>query len=146
MISPSSDSHLHFRVYMAMFAIVVLAIIGCADFGSGPAPLEDDGGNGGGDSSTVLFATHILPIFQANCGGNLCHSPCGPNNGHGLCLVSHTTLSDAEVVIPGDAENSLLVMYLDGRQNPRMPFGRLPLSDSLIQLIRAWIDEGARDN
>lgn len=131
---------------MAMFAIVVLAIIGCADFGSGPVPLEDDGGNGGGDTSTVFFAAQILPIFQANCGGNFCHNPCGPNNGHALCLVSHATLTSAEVVIPGDAQNSLMVRYLDGRQSPRMPYGRLPLSDSLIQLIRTWIDEGALDN
>lgn len=146
MTSPSSDSQYHFRAYMAMFALVVLVIIGCADFGSGPAPLGDDGGNGGGDTSTVLFATHILPIFQANCGGAFCHSPCGSNNGHGLCLASHSTLMAADVLIPGDAQNSQIVMRLDGRENPRMPYGRLPLSDSLIQLIRMWIDEGALNN
>lgn len=130
---------------MLVYAVVAIVIIGCADFGTG-VPTDDDGGNGGEDSTTVSFATHVLPIFQANCGGTLCHSPCGTNNGGGLCLASHATLVAAGVTIAGDAQNSLLVKYLDGRQNPRMPFGRLPLNDSLIQKIRVWIDEGALDN
>lgn len=142
----SDDTQTHFRIFMATFAVVVLGIVGCADFGKGIGPIGDDGGNNGGDTSTVLFASQILPIFQANCSGGLCHSPCGPNNGHGLCLVSHTTLTSSGAVIPGDAQNSLMVKYLDGRQNPRMPYGRLPLSDSLIQVIRTWIDEGALNN
>ncbi len=138
-----NDLRLHFRIFMAAFALVAISIIGCADFGTGVPPAVD---GGGGDSTTVLFATHVLPIFQANCGGGLCHNPCGPNNGRGLCLVSHATLVAGSVTIAGDAQNSLLVQHLDGRRNPRMPYGRLPLNDSLIQLIRTWIDEGALNN
>ncbi len=142
-----SHSPYAFRLFMACFAFVAVMIIGCADFGTGLPPGSDNGGgNGGGDSATVSFAANVLPIFQQNCAGSLCHSPCGPNNGHGLCLVSHATLTSAGVVLPGDAENSLMVRYLDGRETPRMPYGRLPLRDSLIQVIRTWIDEGALNN
>lgn len=135
------------RQGIVSFAVLcVLGLSGCADFGSGVPPPPDDGGNNGGDTATVFFASQVLPIFEANCGGNACHIPCRPTNGGGMCLVSHATLTSAGVVIAGDAESSLLVQYLDGRQSPRMPNGRLPLADSLIQRIRTWIDEGALDN
>ena len=142
MTPPATDTAKHFRMFMAAFALVALAVIGCADFGSGI--LSDD--DGGDDTATVFFGTQVLPIFQANCGGSFCHNPCGANNGRGLCLVSYATLSVSGVVISGDAENSALVQRLEGRQIPRMPYGRLPLDDSLILRIRTWIDEGALDN
>jgi len=142
-----SHSRIEFRWFMATFAIVAIVVIGCADFGTGVKPLDDGGNNGGGDSATVSFAGHVLPIFQTNCSGTFCHIPCGPNNAHDFCLASHASILGHEnVVRPGDAQNSLLVQLIEGRQNPRMPFGRLPLSDSLIQVIRTWIDEGALNN
>lgn len=132
---------------MTAFAFVAIGIIGCADFGTGVKPFDDGGNNGGGDTSTVSFAANVLPIFQSNCSGAFCHSPCGPNNAHDFCLASHASLIGHEnVVTPGDAQNSLLVKYIEGRESPRMPYGRLPLADSLIQVIRIWIDEGALDN
>ena len=146
MLHPDFDSRRHFRIFMATFAAVAIAVIGCADFGTGMKPV-DDGGNNGGDTATVSFATNVLPIFQTNCSGAFCHSPCGPNNAHEFCLASHSSILGHEsVVTPGDAQNSLLVKHIEGRETPRMPYGRLPLSDSLIQVIRTWIDEGAQNN
>lgn len=142
---PTSITYI--RMTVAFFAPVALVIIGCADFGSGVPPVVDDGGNNGGeDTVTVLFATQVLPIFQTNCSGTICHSPCQPSNGAGLCLVSHSTVYGGGVIIPGDAQNSLLIQRLEGRKTPRMPRGRPALNDSLIQLVRTWIDEGALDN
>jgi hypothetical protein len=141
------DSDSQPKLFVALAAFAVLIVIGCADFGVGLPGDDDDGGNNGGnDTVTVHFATQILPIFQANCAGNGCHSPCRANNGGGLCLVSHASLMAGGSVIPGNSENSLMTRYLDGREIPRMPYGRLPLNESLVQLIRAWIDEGALNN
>jgi hypothetical protein len=39
-----------------------------------------------------------------------------------------------------------MIRLVEGRQIPRMPYGRAPLPDSLIGLIRLWIDQGALDN
>lgn len=147
MTSKSHDHTAHLRIFMAAFAITAIAIIGCADFGTGIIPPVNNGDNGDGDSVSVSFAAQVLPIFQTECDGGFCHLPCGPNNGRGLCLVSHATLVSAGVVIAGDAQNSILVMRLEGRVTPRMPYGSInPLPDTLIQLIRTWIDEGALDN
>lgn len=131
---------------MAAFAVVAIAVIGCADFGVGVKTGDDDDNNGG-DTATVSFAANVLPIFQINCSGSFCHMPCGPNNARDFCLATHASILGHEnVVTPGDAQNSVLVRYIEGRENPRMPYGRLPLSDSLIQVIRTWIDEGALNN
>lgn len=135
-------SQFEFRLFMAAFAAAALIVIGCADFGTGLPPAADDGGA----IPTVSFAAHLLPVFQANCSGNLCHIPCTPGNGGGLCLVSYAELMSEGVVSPGDAQNSILTQYLDGRRIPRMPYGQLPLPDSMITRIRTWIDEGAQDN
>ncbi len=46
-------------------------------------------------------------------------------------------------IIPGDAENSPFIQYIEGRRKPRMPYGRAPLSPEAIALLRRWIDDGA---
>ena len=50
------------------------------------------------------------------------------------------------VVIAGDAENSLLIHFIEGRRGEarRMPVGGRPLTAAEIQIIRRWIDEGAK--
>jgi hypothetical protein len=53
---------------------------------------------------------------------------------------------------PGSAELSYLVHKIQGTQGTvggtgeRMPRGAAALPDAAIQVIRAWIDQGAQDN
>ncbi len=47
-------------------------------------------------------------------------------------------------IIPGDAEHSPLVEYIEGRKKPKMPYDRKPLNADEIKSIRAWIDQGAQ--
>ncbi len=51
-------------------------------------------------------------------------------------------------VVPGDAEESLLVQKLEGTQDcgDRMPRGRTALPQAQIELIKAWIEGGANDD
>ena len=50
-------------------------------------------------------------------------------------------------VDPGNVDNSFIVLKLAGPSNPRyggrMPLGKLPLSESDMQLVRDWIANGA---
>ena len=55
--------------------------------------------------------------------------------------------NNAPVVIPGDAENSLLAQKMLGQQtigNIMPPAGLLGIDD--IQIVIDWIDQGALDN
>lgn len=95
----------------------------------------------------VSYGTSIQPIFTSRCVS--CHDPATFNEG-GLDLRSYQGLmaggnSGAEV-IPGAASDSRLVARIEGTITPQMPLGQTPLSDSQIQSIRTWIDQGALNN
>ena len=74
----------------------------------------------------------------------------GSGESYGL-LVNQRSLQDANLVlvVPGDAEASLLFLKINSNAPPvgaRMPFGRATLSASEIELIRTWIAQGALSN
>ncbi|MBC8312378.1 MAG: hypothetical protein H8E72_08725 [Candidatus Marinimicrobia bacterium] len=94
----------------------------------------------------VDYETEIQPIFDANC-TSYCHSGGGAYTG-GLDLSSYENLmlgtsNNGPVVIPGDADGSLLVHALEGTSSivPQMPANSLSLSSTQIQFIRTWINE-----
>lgn len=92
------------------------------------------------------FRRDILPIFnQYACFD--CH---GDDGGLTLSTV-HSLLEGGNhgpAIVSGNASTSLLMEKLS--PNPsfgsRMPKGESYLSDSLINIIRVWIDGGAKDN
>jgi mono/diheme cytochrome c family protein len=92
----------------------------------------------------VDFAREILPIFKASC------FPChGPERRQGGLRLSNREEAfkggiSGRVIIPGDAENSLLVKRISSdEEGPRMPKGMTALSPEQIALIKRWINEGA---
>ena len=109
----------------------------------------------------MSFANHIQVIFNTYC--IACHTAGGI--GGFLPLTSGTSYADlvnvpavkplltGTRVIPGDSANSVLYKRVSGTglpdQSLRMPKGG-PFLDTLsptaIPAIKAWIDEGARNN
>ena len=84
----------------------------------------------------IDYETEIQTIFNNNCIS--CHG-----NSGGLSLDSYASLmtggNSGSVIISGDHSNSLLWEKINNGQMP--PNGQL--SSSNIDLIAAWIDEGA---
>jgi hypothetical protein len=66
----------------------------------------------------------------------------------GLLMESYEGLiaggDHGSAVIPGDSESSRLVQMIEGRLKPRMPYKEDALSRAQIDIIRRWIDAGAR--
>src|SRR5215813_10111456 len=93
----------------------------------------------------VSYSQTVAPILALYC--NTCHG-----DSAGLSTRSHADLlrggNSGPAVVPGDAERSLLVQYIDGRRGEkrRMPFGAAPLSAEQIDLIRRWVSEGAKSD
>ncbi len=126
----------------------IAMLTGCgSDGGSGPT---------GGVSADPSFAGEIQPIFTSRCASQACH---GASEQAGLKLtagdareelvdVASTSEPAFLRVATGDADTSYVVIRLDGNQNVggRMPQGGQPLGADDIQLIRNWIDQGAKDN
>ncbi len=101
----------------------------------------------------ISYADQIQPIFNTSCGGSGCHTSGGAASGVNLAsyaqaVASTGNLYNERVIQAGNADGSPLVDKLE--PNPthgsRMPLGRSALSNTQIQTIRTWIDEGARDN
>ncbi len=95
----------------------------------------------------VSSSQQIQPIFNGNCSGSQCHIG---GTANGLSLSSYLSLmqggNSGAVVIPGNPDNSIIIRRLEGDITPQMPFGRSPLPQATLQLIRDWIAEGAHDN
>jgi len=47
------------------------------------------------------------------------------------------------VIVPGKAEQSRMIQMLEGKVQPRMPFGADPLPTADIATLKAWIESGA---
>jgi len=116
-------------------------------------------------STTISFVNDVQPILSASCASMGCHDgvgapggPGGPGGGKAsLDLTSgnaypsllQTTTSCGPVVVPGDAEASLLIGKLTGAQlcgGSQMPKNAPPLAPEVIDTIAAWICQGAENN
>jgi hypothetical protein len=147
---------------IALAACCAAALVAAACGGSSsPASPSSSGtstGTGGGSGSTaVTFSTLQTQIFTARCSG--CHGGGSPSAGmnleagnayENLVNKASSEKSGAIRVIPGDAENSYLVQKLRGDAGIvglRMPRNGPPyLTDDQINLVKQWIQDGAKNN
>src|SRR5579859_2141709 len=94
-------------------------------------------------ASTPDFNSQLAPILQKNC--LACHSSAAKMGG--LVMESYGGLikggAHGQVIIPGKADESRMILMLEGKIQPRMPFGGDPLPAADIALIKAWINTGA---
>jgi hypothetical protein len=143
--------------FLAVAAALTLSACG-GDSGTGPDP--NPGGGGGGDPRVIVadpsFATVIQEIFnRKGCNASSCH---GSAQEAGLDLrsgSSHAKLvnvaaSQASVarVIPGNANDSYIVVKVEGRQTVgvRMPLGGSALDNIDLTNLKNWINLGAKNN
>jgi mono/diheme cytochrome c family protein len=90
------------------------------------------------------FTNDIMPIFEDKC--IMCHGTLGGWDASSYEKVM-TTGDNAPVVIPGDADNSLLAIKILGQQTEGMIMPPVEkLSQDSIDLIINWIKAGAPDN
>jgi mono/diheme cytochrome c family protein len=98
----------------------------------------------GSSGQTPSFTADVLPIFQVYCVA--CHGSLGGWDASTFDGVMNSG-DHAPVVVPGDAQASLLAQKLLGTQAEGAvmpPAG--PIPDALIQVILDWIGAGAPDN
>jgi len=93
--------------------------------------------------STPNFDSQVVPILQKNC--LACHSSASKMGG--FILENYAALmkggAHGGAIVPGKADQSRLILMLDGKVQPRMPFGADPLSAVDIATLKAWVAGGA---
>ncbi len=102
------------------------------------------------------FATDVQPIFNvtgctsSNCHGRAARGDLDLRDGKSYAQLVGVvaTQEDGIRVIPGNADDSYIVVKVEDRQKSgsKMPLGRPALSSAQIQTIRNWITEGAKNN
>lgn len=94
-------------------------------------------------SGGISFSADVLPILQKSCVN--CHG--GQRTSANLDLKTYAALMNGSengaVVIPGDAENSLLVTL---PESGKMPKRGAKLTPEQIQILKDWINAGAPNN
>lgn len=129
-----------------IIAALLLIITGC---GKEKCPTEP--------ATDPSLAADIQPLFNKSCAFANCHDASAAaglelSTGKAYAnLVNVASVNDpAKVrVIPNDADNSYLYIKIVGDPNDgtsRMPISGSPLSANEIQLIKNWIDAGAKNN
>lgn len=100
-------------------------------------------------SSTELTFENVQVLLQNSCSGGNCHVGQRTSgvrlDGYQNVINSVGTQYGIEVVKAGDSDGSPIIDKLeaDPQFGNRMPFGRSPLSQSQIDLIKNWINNGA---
>ena len=110
----------------------------------------------GARSDEPTFAGEVLPLLKSRC--LVCHLPGSesgglslhPKSAYASLVGAQSTGSRLLRVSPGRPDESYLYLKLtgehlrDGGTGERMPFGEVPLPGADIELVRRWIEAGAR--
>ena len=149
-------------VRLSVFALTSI-LFACGGGQGGTGPGSDNPGYGSDDRtarqilSNPAFTANIQEIFdRRGCSASSCHGSALSANmdlrssAAFASIVDVAAFSDGafQRVTPNDAQNSYLVMKLEGRQTvgARMPLGGAVLDNIDITNIRNWINSGAPNN
>ncbi len=96
-----------------------------------------------GSAGTVSFVEDIAPIIVRNC--LRCHGARNPRSGFSMATYNSMLKGGerGDDVVPGKPDESLLVLLLQGKEEPRMPPNRA-LRRDLIELFVKWVEQGAK--
>ncbi|MGH7280290.1 MAG: hypothetical protein ACRELY_02115, partial [Polyangiaceae bacterium] len=124
------------------------------------------GGARANESAALSFRADIVPVLTTSCSTRSCHGGMrapllGAHDGPAelraaLVNVRSEERTDLGYVTPGDPSHSYLIEKIEGRMTPAkcadhdcgdaMPLDNPALPDATRSLIRAWIEQGAKDN
>src|SRR5436190_3720390 len=92
------------------------------------------------------FTRDIKPVLQKQCQG--CHQP--SSMASGLDLTTFEAFQKGgkrgSAFLAGKPEESLAIRYVTGAMQPRMPLGQPALKTEEVDLFRAWILDGAKND
>jgi mono/diheme cytochrome c family protein len=122
----------HIAVCGAVLAFIALFAAACAPRG-------------------VSFSADVRPILEKHC--IECHAPGGAGyEASAFDVSNHPSLLKGgkfgPFVVPGDTLGSNLIILVEGRADPsiQMPHGRTKLDEQEIEVLKAWVEQGAKNN
>lgn len=98
-----------------------------------------------GQDQQIDFVSQIRPIFEKHC--YECHSEANDESGLNLAIGARALAGgdSGQVIEPGKAHKSLLIELVSGADDDRrMPPDGPQLTDAQVQLLKSWINQGAK--
>lgn len=130
-----------------LFFLFVMAILACKHEPIIPNdPVVDPPTGGTCDPDSIYFENQILPLLVSNCTEAGCHN--AQDHEEGIVLTSYQSLlSTVERVTSNDwSKNKLIKSLQETNLEKRMPQNKPPFSTEQINLIKAWVNQGAVNN
>jgi hypothetical protein len=138
--------------YFVVLMVFLIFVFSC----SKDIPLQPDGGGNGNTPPATenlsKFSQIQKQVFDVSCAAAGCHTGTNPAGNLNLSAgESYNQLVDVSSLLyparkrvnPNQSSESVLILLLRGSLSPRMPQGRTPLSDAVVDSIAKWIDSGA---
>lgn len=96
----------------------------------------------------ISYVKQIRPIFQEHCQG--CHQPAKAEGGY-VMTKAEALLKGGEsgeaAIVAGDVAKSYLIGQITPKEGvAEMPKGKPALAAAQIELIKTWIEQGAKDD
>lgn len=151
------------RITLSRWTLLLLVLASaCVGDGTGLTENGDPIGTmpPSGPPLVATLSQDVQPIFTANCALSGCHAGANPQLAQNLStgrtfqsVVNVLSVQSSLLrVKPSEPDSSYLVHKVQGTHlsvggsGGRMPLIGGPLSQTEIDLIRAWIADGAQDN
>ncbi len=92
------------------------------------------------------YYREVQPILRKNCIG--CHQPASKSSNLDLTTYAGFRAGGKHGTgfAPGAADDSLAIKYMTGVLKPAMPLGGPPVAAPDIDIVRKWIQAGAKDD
>ena len=95
-------------------------------------------------TSSVSFSKDIVPILTANCAKSGCHG--GSVSPNLSAESAYTSLVNGNFTNTATPANSLVYLWLTGKEVATMPLGGTYNPSNINGYILAWITQGAKNN
>jgi hypothetical protein len=95
-------------------------------------------------TATVSFSSDIVPLLTANCALSGCHN--GTISPDLSSANAYNSLVDGNFVSTSTPSNSLVYLWLTGKESATMPLGTSNNPSNINGYILAWITQGAEKN
>lgn len=99
----------------------------------------------------VSYQAEVQPLIKQYC--LECHDTGGAGaEKSGLVMSSYESLMQGTrfgaIVKPGDSLTSALIMLVEGRADPsiKMPHGKESMPQAKIDVLKRWVEQGAKNN
>jgi len=135
--------------FMAIFSLGLFTAISCTHdpIHTGEPNPTDTTGNSGRicDPDTVYFEQDILPLLVSSCAMSGCHDAASAQDG--VVLTDYMKIIQTGDVKPGNPNNSdLYDVLIETNPNKIMPPPPASLTAAQVQLVKKWIQQGAKNN